>query len=591
MANENETNPETVAPFGNVTINASGINESGINASVFNNTNLFGDDDTSIPNLNSGGSANSSRSSLSPRNPNRAANENDLTVAQLLSSCLILLQKQAQPNPPSSPTPQQYVFGQPLCVTGHELKSGLEINASACSALEQSKSSVLSKHNRGSTEEYRLKRRRAVCVALDDELCCNNVLSLLTQDDISNHDIASDCQKWQSAIRGFTKRCETNDMITPFLIPARFSENDPSSVRGPFISLLTHFSTIEEEAALSWQRFFNKYAAPVELESATWAWDILEKSMTAELKTLVNDDFELVDAEAKGAITVFKIMTNHMVLRNQETVDTLNDWLRNFDIRQINGQNVSVAAGKCRAIIRALDGFGLPSNVLRCLLDGFARVDNESFKSLCVTLSTMNRSALMQQSLSHLTQKQKCFEVLKDLETTYIALSTQHKWLATGHSGSAFIGDIQEDETHARAMAARQRLPFDEWVKTIECKNCGVKGHIAKDCPDKKKKWSGKPTTDSRRNDRRGNDSRGNDRRGNDRPSNDRRGQRDKQRFKKAYKIALESLAADDSSTESDDASLEANVAATGIESDSDASESDTSFAAHAARMYSSLKE
>ena len=575
MANETETNPETVAPFGNVTINASGVD-----ATRVNDPNPFGlgTDETSIPNVNSGGSVTSSRSSLSATNPNRAANENDLTVAKLLSSCLQLLQKQAQPQ---LPTPINDVFGQPLGVTGHELQSGLEINASARSTLEQAKAAVLSKHNRGNTEEYRLKRRRAVCVTLDDELCCNNVLSLLTQDDITNHDIASDCQKWQVSIRGFTKRCETNDMLTPFSIPARFNENDPASVRGPFVSLLTHFSTIEEEAVLSWQRFFNKFAAPVEIESAAWALDILEKSMTADLKTLVNDDYELVDAEAKGAITVFKIMTNHMVLRNQETVDTLNDWLRHFDIRQINGQNVSVAAGKCRAVIRALDGFGLPSNVLRCLLDGFAHADNESFKNLCVTLSTMNRSALMQQGLSHLTQKQKCFEVLKDLEITYIALSTQHKWLATGHSGSAFIGDIQEDETYARAMAARQRLPFDEWVKTIDCKNCGKKGHIAKDCPDKKKKWSDKPTTDSRRGDRRGND----------RPSNDRRGQRDNRRFKKAYKIALESLAADDSSTGSDDVSLAANVAATGNESESDASDSDDSFAAHAARMYKSLKD
>ena len=156
-------------------------------------------------------------------------------------------------------------------------------------------------------------------------------------------------------------------------------------------------------------------------------------------------------------------------------------------------------------------------------------------------------------------------------------------------------------------MSVCQRLPFDEWVKTIDCKNCGKKGHIAKDCPDKKKKWSGKPTTDSRREDRQGNGRRGNDcpsndrrgqrddgyhaRRGKDRPSTDRRVQKNTQRFKKAYQIALDSLAADDSSTGSNDVSLAANVAATGNESKSNASDSDDSFAAHAARMHKSLKD
>ena len=125
-------------------------------------------------------------------------------------------------------------------------------------------------------------------------------------------------------------------------------------------------------------------------------------------------------------------------------------------------------------------------------------------------------------------------------------------------------------------MAACQRLLFDEQVKNIDCKNCGVKGHIAKDCPDKKKKWTGKLS---------------NDRQDNDRCDNDCRGQREKQRFKKAYKIALESLAADDSTSESDDndTSLAANVATAGNESDSE--ESDTLFAAHSASIYSLLKE
>ena len=49
---------------------------------------------------------------------------------------------------------------------------------------------------------------------------------------------------------------------------------------------------------------------------------------------------------------VFKIMTNdHMALRNQETIDAMHEWLRTFDIRNTNGQNVAVAVGKCRAVI------------------------------------------------------------------------------------------------------------------------------------------------------------------------------------------------------------------------------------------------
>ena len=53
---------------------------------------------------------------------------------------------------------------------------------------------------------------------------------------------------------------------------------------------------------------------------------------------------------------MFKIATNHMVLRNQELIDSLNEWIRSFDIRKVSGENVSIAVTKCKAVIRALDG-------------------------------------------------------------------------------------------------------------------------------------------------------------------------------------------------------------------------------------------
>ena len=79
-----------------------------------------------------------------------------------------------------------------------------------------------------------------------------------------------------------------------------------------------------------------------------------------------------------------------------------------------------------------------------------------------------------------------------------------------GHSSSVFLSStLGEDDgnDYARAMAVRQhRIPFDQWVKDIECNGCGKKGHIEKDCLDKKKKYD-KTTTDY--SGRRGNDRRG----------------------------------------------------------------------------------
>ena len=83
---------------------------------------------------------------------------------------------------------------------------------------------------------------------------------------------------------------------------------------GPFINLINKFHKIPDEEAQRWQKYICKYAAPVEIESAAWAVETMENSMTAELKTLVFDDMENLELTANGAITMFKIANSHSFL-------------------------------------------------------------------------------------------------------------------------------------------------------------------------------------------------------------------------------------------------------------------------------------
>ena len=265
-----------------------------------------------------------------------------------------------------------------------------------------------------------------------------------------------------------------------------------------------------------------------------------------------------------------------------------------------------MACTQVKAVIRALGGFDLPINALRCILDGFAHASSEPFKQLCVMLSTMNSSVLIQSMHTNQTVKQKCFAVLKDLETTYIDLSTGHKWNGVGQTNSAFVAQpFQEIITveQAYAMAARAKIPFEEWVKNATCHGCGQTGHIKPQCPEKggNQRFNGKSGGGRGRGGGRG-EGRGEGRGGGRGEGRDRGGggqglgrriQRDKQerRFKKAYKIALETMEDGDDTSSGDESipstSPRANVA--GVENDE--KESIDSLAAHAARMYSSLKD
>jgi hypothetical protein len=115
--------------------------------------------------------------------------------------------------------------------------------------------------------------------------------------------------------------------------------------------LLTHFHDLSNETVEKWEYWLAKHASQKDLESANWARQIIDLSMTPELKSLVADDLADVPGVAHGAIRTLKIATNHMVLRSQEAVDSLHDYFRFFDIRQFDGESVKTACIHIRAVI------------------------------------------------------------------------------------------------------------------------------------------------------------------------------------------------------------------------------------------------
>jgi hypothetical protein len=75
---------------------------------------------------------------------------------------------------------------------------------------------------------------------------------------------------------------------------------------------------------------------------------------------------------------------------------------------------------------------------------------------------------------------------LNDLENTYLELVGGKQWHGIRHAGmdqgSSFLTLHDNDE--ARALAAKLRIPWDEWVKIHGvCHYCHKKGHIHPKCP------------------------------------------------------------------------------------------------------------
>ena len=460
-----------------------------------------------------------SRSISNDEPPSKEITVNLGELSELLATSLATVMSRQQ----QTEQTQTSCVSDSLEVADQSLASGLVMRRVARSDTQQRDAGVLSKHRRGSTAAARLKVKEKMVVELTNKLTVNNITSVLNGD--SSKDIAEESRQYQIALCELREKLRQADLEAIFHIPETFDVDDPSTAKGPFINLLTDYSKVSLEIVLRWQRFVNRNASDVELESNNWAEEILQLSMDSELTALVFDDIEGIEnSRARGAITTFKLMTNRVVLNIQEKVDAYHNWIRKWTILTVDGQNVVIGVSRWKAVLRALGNDNLPTNTLRYLLSGFQQASHEEFAQLCATLNTMHSTDLVPKN-PDLTETQTCFQVLEVLERVYHELSAATNWAYSKYDGAAF----RVAQSPAK-VAAKQDSNSPQGK---QCFGCSELGHRLADCPN-----------DSSRSKRKGGSRR---KGGNTGCHKGGRNERDNRRFKRTHK-ALENIAAEGSS-------------------------------------------
>ena len=374
---------------------------------------------------------------------------------------------------------------------------------------------MLTKHNQGTTPIDLLKHRKTVCVAIKPGFVSNSVICIMSQNEIDTHDIAMECQQWQLALTSFAKWVARFDMLAPFQMPSTFDSSffdHPDKVlkTTSFINILDNWRNLTPDTVYLWQGWLNVYASAADTISMEWCEEILDLSLDGDLKGKVEDTLREVDTNNKGAVTTYFLVTQCLVVQNQEATDAMLDYLKNFSILNYAGQNVSIACRRIMAIARALQD-DLPPNTVSLILDGFAQASTPKFKQTCANFTAMLDISDFEWDMRKQGTYLHLLKVLKDLERKFTGLSTKRAWLGVGHKASSFTAGLSPEPTlalpnnttnpaeqfvqtylstfssfHASEVYAAwfdRSLSYDEWVKDKTCHHCGEKGHIKRICP------------------------------------------------------------------------------------------------------------
>ena len=258
---------------------------------------------------------------------------------------------------------------------------------------------ILSKYDRGADAIARKKTRDKIVKAMEPKLSANNISRIITSTDASSFDVAADALAWQSHLQTIRKFCVQYDMTSILHIPTGVNFSKPELVASAtkFKHAIDDWSALDDDDYHKWQEFIRRYGSQVELESDSWLDDTLQLSMETTLRAEVESDISNIPSSKRGSLTTLRCIIKRMVIKNQESRDALESYIKSFDITKFPGENVPIACLRLKAVAKALGNDDLPKNIIRKVLEGFSKSSTKSFNDVCASQIALRRGSLIQE--------------------------------------------------------------------------------------------------------------------------------------------------------------------------------------------------
>ncbi len=206
----------------------------------------------------------------------------------------------------------------------------------------------------------------------------------------------------------------------------------------------------------------------------------LEKMLCAE----VESDLCSLPLSQWGSLTTLHYIIKQLVVKNQEARDALKEYLKTFDIRKFPGENVPLACLCLKAAATSLGSNNLSTNVIRKLLEGFAKSAMVSFNKVCTGQLALHCGSISQKLFKDTSLHTQLVDILNDLESIHLDFVGGKLWagvnampqaslfkaaLANGDDAGAVVLDAvnvkhMPVDIKEHTLAAVKSLPWEEWV-------------------------------------------------------------------------------------------------------------------------------
>ncbi len=147
------------------------------------------------------------------------------------------------------------------------------------------------------------------------------ISQVLTSNNESNYDVASDTLASQTIMQGIKQYVVQYDMTSIIMIPKGVSPLfTPTSLTSTTVWLdaIKDYDKLEDSNYSAWQEFILRHGSDDKIESDSWLEGTLLLSMESTLCVEVESDLKCLPVNQRGVITMLCFIIKCMVIRNQE---------------------------------------------------------------------------------------------------------------------------------------------------------------------------------------------------------------------------------------------------------------------------------
>ena len=299
----------------------------------------------------------------------------------------------------------------------------------------------------------------------------NNVTTETEEDGvIDTADISTVFQQCGLATKQFKEICTEFDYGKMVEIP-EYADSSKPATKGRWsnktINLLENPTSVslEHVKAYTSDLIRRTKADSTARQTQFWSLKALQKSVSGDLKTLIDDKFDVLPIDEQGGSVYLKLLFDIVYNMTEPVIRALHKWIKNFrrnGVKLVVDENVLIFTTTCKNICKRLDEIGqLPLDAVTDILEGLIKCSHSEFSATFAHYRTLaGQSLLTVPSFKNKTVYEKVMIYLEQAQDLYIVYTVNGTWKFKFKS--YYTGEIRD----------------------LICFNCGKKGHGVRDCKE-----------------------------------------------------------------------------------------------------------